>query len=567
ARIHVTNGVAYASQHDNLVFLRRGIILESGSYSEIRMKPETELYKLITGAKSLSADQSRSASGTATPVNSEGVMIDEDDSSAVKQTVNEQLKRRKSQRPPSFVSPETQKALAGQSLGHAHKTMQKELSEQGEVKWEVYRQYMNAASAVGFASYLLCILGQQVATVASNWVLKNWGENNLSEHPRPAGHYLAWYGAWVAASAVVSVAAGILLMVTMALRSSKNLHERMLSSILRAPLQFFESTPQGRILNLFSRDIYTVDEVLVRVWSAFFRCIATVGGIFIVIILSFPSSLVVIFPLAYLYRVIMRWLAVRLEFVGGLIVLVTSVLSLMSLFTNGNVDAGLVGFVLSYALSTTQALNWVVRCAGEVEQNIVSVERILTYIGLAPEAPYEIPETKPSQEWPSKGEIEFRDYSMRYRPDLDRCLNSLNLRINGGERIGICGRTGAGKSSSTLALLRILEADAGSILIDGVDISKIGLHDLRSAISIIPQEPQLFEGTIRQNVDPTGSADDQQIWTALEHSHLKEYVLSLDGGLDAVVREGGSSLSAGQRQLLCFARALLRKSKILILDE
>ncbi|KAG8982491.1 hypothetical protein FRB90_006750 [Tulasnella sp. 427] len=407
----------------------------------------------------------------------------------------------------------------------------------------------------------------------------------------------------------------------------------MLFSVLRAPLRFFESTPQGRILNLFSRDMYTIDELLVRVWSAFFSCIATVGGIFIVIILSFPSSLFAILPLAYLYRVIMRyylatsreikrldavskspifawfqeslgglstirayrlqnvfiltneirldanqrcympstnvnrWLAVRLEFVGGLIVLVTSALSLVALFTSGNVDAGLVGFVLSYALSTTQALNWVVRCAGEVEQNIVSVERILTYIGLAPEAPYEIPETKPSSEWPSKGEIEFQDYSMRYRPDLDRCLNSLNIRINGGERIGICGRTGAGKSSSTLALLRILEADAGSILIDGVDISKIGLHDLRSAISIIPQEPQLFEGTIRQNVDPTGSADDQQIWTALEHSHLKEYVLSLDGGLDAIVREGGTSLSAGQRQLLCFARALLRKSKILILDE
>ncbi|KAG8892194.1 hypothetical protein FRC00_012486, partial [Tulasnella sp. 408] len=127
ARIHVTNGVAYASQHDNLIFLRRGIILESGSYSEIRMKPETELYKLITGAKTLSANQSRTPSGTATPVSSEGVLIDEDDSSAFKKTVDKQSKRRKSQRAPSFVSPETQKALAGQSLGRAHKTMQKEL--------------------------------------------------------------------------------------------------------------------------------------------------------------------------------------------------------------------------------------------------------------------------------------------------------------------------------------------------------------------------------------------------------------------------------------------------------
>jgi len=202
-----------------------------------------------------------------------------------------------------------------------------------------------------------------------------------------------------------------------------------------------------------------------------------------------------------------------------------------------------------------------------VEQNIVSVERILTYIGLEPEAAYEVSEMKPSADWPSKGEIEFRHYSMRYRPDLGRCLNDLNFVIHGGERVGICGRTGAGKSSATLALLRILEADEGSIFVDGVDISKIGLHDLRSAISIIPQEPQLFEGTIRENVDPTGSSDDLQIWTALEHSYLKDYILSLDGGLDALVKEGGSSLSSGQRQLLCFARALLRKSKILILDE
>ncbi|KIO34137.1 hypothetical protein M407DRAFT_3597 [Tulasnella calospora MUT 4182] len=431
ARIHVTNGVAYASQHDSLVFLRRGIILESGSYSEIRMKPETELYKLITGAKSLSADQSRSDSGTATPVNSEGVLIDEDEPTALKKTVNEQLKRRKSQRPPSFVSPETQKVLAGQSLGNAHKTMQKELSEQGEVKWEVYRQYMNAASAWGFAAYLLCILGQQVARVASTWVLKNWGENNLSQHPRPPGYFLAWYGGWVAGSAVISAASGILLWMTMALRSSKKLHERVRDrrssrlGFLRAPLQFFETTPQGRILNLFSRDMYTVDEVLVRVWSAFFSCIATVGGIFIVIIMSFPSSVIVILPLAYLYQVIMR-----------------------------------------YYLATSR-------------------------------------------------EIKRLD-----------AVSKLDFMI--------------------------------PILIFGL---------VRSAISIIPQEPQLFEGTIRQNVDPTESADDQQIWTALEHSHLKEYVLSLEGGLDAVVREGGTSLSAGQRQLLCFARALLRKSKILILDE
>ncbi|KAG8992893.1 hypothetical protein FRB94_011203 [Tulasnella sp. JGI-2019a] len=634
ARVHVTNSVTFASQHDQLHFMRRGIFLESGSYGDIMGKPGSELFKLVTGVTSLA---SRSGSGTVTPnANSERTAIDIDDSEMAFDGSNEDMKkvaRRKSQRAPSLLSPEAQKALTDQSLATQSKVVQKERSEQGKVKREVYWQYLQAASFIGAVAYVFAIILAQGFNVLSTWILKIWGENNRSSHPRSHSFFLSWYGAFIFASALAAVASGILLWVTLAVRSGRRLHDRMLNAVLRAPLQFFESTPQGRIMNLFSRDQYVVDEVMVRVLAGFTRTLAVVAGIFIVIVGSFPIAVIGIIPLAYIYKEIMiyylatsreikrldavskspifawfqeslgglstirayrlqstfivtneirldanqrcympstnvnRWLAVRLELLGGIIVLLTTILSMIALFTSGRVDAGLVGFVLSYALNTTQALNWVVRQAGEVEQNIVSVERIMTYIDLEPEAAYEIPESKPAESWPSKGEIEFKDYSMRYRPDLDPCLVDLNLKIRGGERIGICGRTGAGKSSSTLALLRILEASAGSINIDGVDISKIGLHDLRSAISIIPQEPQLFEGSIRQNVDPTGSYEDVDIWTALEQSHLKEYVLSLPGGLDGEVREGGSSLSSGQRQLLCFARALLRKSKILILDE
>jgi len=261
-----------------------------------------------------------------------------------------------------------------------------------------------------------------------------------------------------------------------------------------------------------------------------------------------------------------RWLAVRLEFIGAAIILISSMLAVGALVTTG-VDAGLVGLVISYALNATSSLNWLVRSASEVEQNIVSVERMLQYIELKPEAPYEIPETQPEGAWPTDGRVEFRNYSLRYRPELELVLKSISITLNPGEKIGICGRTGAGKSSLLLALFRILEPAEGTILIDGVDITKIGLHDLRSAMTIVPQSPDLFEGTMRENIDPVGEYQDADIWEALKQAYLREYVESLPEGLDAPVREGGSSLSAGQRQLVCFARALLRKTKILVLDE
>lgn len=195
------------------------------------------------------------------------------------------------------------------------------------------------------------------------------------------------------------------------------------------------------------------------------------------------------------------------------------------------------------------------------------MERVLGYTHLKSEAPYEIEENKPGPSWPHEGNITFKNYTARYRPELNPSLKDVNLHIKGGDNIGICGRTGAGKSTVTLALFRILEASAGQIFIDGVDIATIGLSDLRHAVSIIPQDSQLFEGSIRGNIDPVGEHKDVDIWAALEKSYLKEFVQSQSGGLDAPVSEGGSNLSSGQRQLFCFARALLRNTKILILDE
>lgn len=262
-----------------------------------------------------------------------------------------------------------------------------------------------------------------------------------------------------------------------------------------------------------------------------------------------------------------RWLAVRLEFIGSLVILAAAGFPVIALARGQKVDPAAVGLSLSYALQITSSLNWIVRQTVEVETNIVAVERVLEYAALPSEAPEIIPNKRPAVSWPAKGEVEFANYSTRYREGLDLVLKNINLSIKSHEKIGVVGRTGAGKSSLTLALFRLIEPATGHIGIDDVNTSSIGLLDLRRRLAIIPQDAALFEGTVRDNLDPGHVHDDTELWSVLEHARLKDHVTTMDGGLEAKINEGGSNLSQGQRQLVSLARAMLTPSNILVLDE
>lgn len=210
-----------------------------------------------------------------------------------------------------------------------------------------------------------------------------------------------------------------------------------------------------------------------------------------------------------------RWLAVRLEFIGGIVILAAAGLAIIAIVTGNTVTEGSVGLSMSYALQITSSLNWMVRQTVEVETNIVSVERVLEYSKLPSEAPEIISNRRPPVAWPSKGEVEFKNYSTRYREGLDLVLKNINMSIKSHEKIGVVGRTGAGKSSLTLALFRLIEPATGNIDIDNLDTSSMGLLDLRRRLAIIPQDAALFEGTVRGNLDPAHVHDDTELWSVL----------------------------------------------------
>ncbi|KAG1269716.1 hypothetical protein G6F68_000016 [Rhizopus microsporus] len=643
ARVLVTHGISFLSRADQVMMLRDGQVGAIGTYNDL-MSQKAELYQLITdfGKKSASSDES--SEDLKTIEGHDGDIVQEETASVdlVPREEDASLtRRRRLNSEASIMSAATLRRASLASLSkkkHTAKTdnarlMTVEESAKGSVTWDVYKEYAKSCSFYGVIAVLGLLTLSQLASVGTNLWLKHWSSVNLetgnNDH---VWFYLGIYALIGWSSTILSMIQTLILWVYCAIRSARVLHSNMLDTVIRSPMSFFDTTPLGRILNRFSKDQHTIDELLPRTFSGYFRVLFTVISTVLIIAFSTPAFMIMVLPLGAIYIYIQRyylatsrelkrldsvgkspiyshfqetisgvstirayeqqrrfifenenrlddnqrayypsiscnrWLAVRLEFLGSIIILCASLFAVLGIVYGGSViDAGLVGLSVSYALSVTQALNWVIRQYCEIETNIVSVERVKEYIDLPTEKYNAVRSVSPM--WPEKGVIEFRDYATRYRPGLDLALRNLSFTVAAKEKIGIVGRTGAGKSSLSLSLFRIVEAAKGSIFIDGVDISSLRLFDLRSRLTIIPQDPVLFAGTVRENLDPFGAHDDAQIWQALQHSHLHEHISKLDGKLNAVVLEGGENFSVGQRQLICLARALLRRTTILILDE
>ncbi|KAF1769727.1 hypothetical protein GCK72_001544 [Caenorhabditis remanei] len=599
-RILVTHGLTYLKYCDQVIVLNNGSISEMGTYQEL-LENDGTFSKIL-----------------------DEYLVDENDevigeASGTSDRVDKNLELNMSQK-------RDEEFYENRENDESYHLIEKETIESGSVNSSFYLDFLQSIGFFTFTTFLIaCVARSSVEVWANKYLAEMSEEDETDTKIKLLGYTSLCFG-----KSIAMAVAGII-WIQGTVEFGRVLYAMLLGNILRSPMSFFDVTPIGRLLNLLGKDmesaerllpseiqevikqsIVLISKVSVIIWtvpsSGFLIGVLTIGYFYVMryfistsrqlkrlesalrspIISNFQESIqgassirafnsVNRFILqsqkivddhlrAYFLMVTAnRWLAVRLESIGNLIVLFTAGAAVY--FRDSyEMSSGIVALSVTYALSVTHSLQWNVRAMGELESLTVSIERIKNYMNIRNEG-MQSKNLSISESWPEKGEIQIKNLSIRYRQGLDLVLHGVSAHIKSGEKIGIVGRTGAGKSSLTLALFRIVEADEGSIEVDGIDISVLNLDDLRSRLTIVPQDPVCFSGSLRMNLDPFSTFSNAQIWEALRNAHLAHFVEILPGGLDFPISEGGENVSVGQRQLMCLARALLRKTKILVLDE
>ncbi|XP_019631605.1 PREDICTED: multidrug resistance-associated protein 4-like [Branchiostoma belcheri] len=491
----------------------------------------------------------------------------------------------------------------------------------GSVTLQVYLDYFRAET-VQFSNN--AIIYNSTSNTSSTY---NTTTNSISAVSVPTTSFLPIYVGLVGALSVLSVVRALLFF-NVAVTSAEHLHNSMLMSILQAPMSFFDSNPVGRILNRFSKDIGIMDELLPQAFFDYLQLILVVTSALLVSAVVNPWVLIPTVPITaaffltrhyylqtsrdvkrleatarspvfshvsttlsglatlrvmkmqdsflkqfhecldhhssgwFLFISCARWFQIRLDWLCAAFV---ATVAFGAVLASDSVSGGLVGLSLTQAIMLMGVFQWVVKQSAEVENQMTSVERVVSYTHLEKEPP-RILHPRPPSDWPSRGRIHLNNVTMRYGKELPPALNNVSVSISPGEKIGIVGRTGAGKTSLIMSLFRLVESD-GTTVIDGHVTTEVGLKDLRSRMTVIPQDPVLFKSSLRQNLDPFSEHSDTELWAALEEVQLKQVVEKLPEGLDTGLVEFGANFSLGQRQLLCLGRAILKKSRIVVLDE
>ncbi|KAL6349441.1 hypothetical protein AAG906_034098 [Vitis piasezkii] len=494
--------------------------------------------------------------------------------------------------------------------------IKKEEREIGDTGLKPYLQYLKYSK--GFLYFFLATLSH-VIFIVGQLVQNYWLAANVQNSSVSQLKLIAVYTG-IGLSLSLFLLLRSFFVVLLGLEASQSIFSTLLSSLFRAPMSFYDSTPLGRILSRVSSDLSVVDlDVAFKFTFAVGAAMNAYASFGVLAILAWELVFVIL-PTIYLSILIQRyyfaagkelmringttksfvashlsesiagamtirnlgfidinaspffysftaneWLIQRLEILCA-IVLSSSALALTLIHTRAS-KAGFIGMALSYGLSVNVFLVFSVQSQCLLANMIVSVERLEQFMNIPSEAPAVIESYQPPLSWPAIGEVEIYDLKVKYRPNAPLVLQGISCKIGGGQKIGIVGRTGSGKTTLISTLFRLVEPTEGQIIIDGINISTIGLHDLRSRLGIIPQEPTLFSGAVRYNLDPLSLHTDEEIWEVLEKCQLRGAVQEKEEGLDSLVVQDGSNWSMGQRQLFCLGRALLKRSRILVLDE